>query len=102
MEGKPMTEVPVKEVWRAIPGYERFYEVSNLGRVSSLERDVGVNHPYRQPWQCSMTVHGRILKQRVRNNLPCVRLTNEDGEREERYVCELMYLAFVKGYDTPS
>lgn len=26
------------EVWKAIKGYEEFYEVSNLGRVRSLDR----------------------------------------------------------------
>lgn len=26
------------EIWKAIPGYEGLYEVSNLGRVKSLER----------------------------------------------------------------
>jgi hypothetical protein len=32
------------EQWRAIPGFEGFYEVSDLGRVRSLERD----EPYRR------------------------------------------------------
>lgn len=32
----------VFEVWRAIKGYEGYYEVSNCGRVKSVERDVVV------------------------------------------------------------
>lgn len=28
------------EIWKPIPGYEGLYEVSNMGRVKSLERDV--------------------------------------------------------------
>lgn len=27
-----------KEIWRAVPGYEGFYEVSSEGRVRSLDR----------------------------------------------------------------
>ena len=30
---------PEKEVWAAVPGYERMYEVSSFGRVRSLDRD---------------------------------------------------------------
>ena len=29
----------VKEIWKAIPGYEYMYEVSNLGNVKSLSRE---------------------------------------------------------------
>ena len=29
-----------KEIWRAIPNYEGIYEVSNLGRVKSIEREI--------------------------------------------------------------
>lgn len=28
----------MKEIWKAIPGYEGYYEVSSLGRVRSLDR----------------------------------------------------------------
>lgn len=28
----------MQEIWKAIPGYECFYEVSNIGRVRSLDR----------------------------------------------------------------
>ena len=44
------------EIWRDIPGYENSYQVSNLGQVRSLNREIqdhgGVNF-----------VHGIILKQ---------------------------------------
>ena len=30
----------MKEEWRAVPGYEGLYEVSNMGRVRSLDGEV--------------------------------------------------------------
>ena len=33
-------EVFMKEVWKDIKGYEGLYQVSNLGRVKSLDRIV--------------------------------------------------------------
>lgn len=42
----------MKEIWKDIKGYEGFYQVSNLGRVKSLER-VTINN---------RIVHERILK----------------------------------------
>lgn len=38
-----MTDQIVAEEWRAVVGYEGFYEVSDLGRVRSLERRVAVS-----------------------------------------------------------
>lgn len=35
-----------EEIWKDIPGYEGYYQVSNLGRVKSLPR--GKQWPYRQ------------------------------------------------------
>lgn len=48
----------MEELWRAITGYEGFYEVSNLGRVRSLDRTVprGSNH---------LTLKGVVLQ-------PCI------------------------------
>ena len=34
----------MEEIWRDIKGYEGLYQVSNLGRVKSLERIVSNNH----------------------------------------------------------
>lgn len=44
------------EVWKAIPGFEGYYEVSSLGRVRSLDRVV--RHP-----KGTRTVRGRIVRQ---------------------------------------
>ena len=48
-----------KEIWRDIAGYEGLYQVSNMGRVKSLERTVaGKNGSQR-------TVRERILKPQI-------------------------------------
>jgi len=49
-----MTEREDFEEWRAVPGFEGFYDVSNRGRVRSLRRNV----PHRNGTQ---SVRGRIL-----------------------------------------
>ena len=44
-----------EEVWRDVKGYEGLYQVSNMGRVKSLERKV-------PKWDGERTVKERILK----------------------------------------
>jgi len=52
---KPLyVKKPEYEIWKEIPGYEGEYEVSNLGRVQSLERKVWGGKSYYQK-------KGRIL-----------------------------------------
>ena len=38
----------MEEIWKDVVGYEGFYQVSNLGRVKSLQRIHNTNHPYIQ------------------------------------------------------
>ena len=33
-----------KEIWKDIPGYEGLYQVSNLGRIKSIDRYVTYNN----------------------------------------------------------
>lgn len=81
-----MTEIePVPERWRAIPGWEGLYEVSDLGRVRSLD------HQGRRQFH-----RGRILKELVvtRTGYRGVGL-HRDGSVEQAYVHELVLRAFV-------
>lgn len=57
------------EEWRAVVGYEGLYEVSNLGRVRSIDRIVGVNSPNK-----NMRCKGRLLKQQCFLGYLCVRM----------------------------
>lgn len=53
-----------KEIWKPVVGYEGFYEVSNIGRVRSLDR---ISPSFHKKFNVVryFPVKGRILKQRV-------------------------------------
>lgn len=51
-----MVTTDLKEIWKDIPGYEGFYQISNCGRVKSLERDTTSIHK-----------NGNILQKTVRH-----------------------------------
>ena len=48
-----------KEIWKEIEGFEGFYEISNLGRVRSLDRIV-----YFKNNKGKREYKGKILKQK--------------------------------------
>lgn len=63
------------EIWKAVPGYEDLYEVSNYGRVRSA--DHYVNHYYG-----ARLVRGKLLKpQLARNGYLVVSLGRKDKHR---------------------
>ena len=47
------------EVWRAIQGYESIYEVSNFGRVKSVDRDIECKNRWGK--LCIRRLKGKIL-----------------------------------------
>lgn len=53
-----MGKINSKEVWKPIEGYEGYYEVSNLGRVKSLERTARF-----------VSVNGKECRRRVRERI---------------------------------
>lgn len=70
------------EIWKAIPGFEGFYEVSDLGRVRSLDRYVDLIGRWGKPER-------RRYKGRIRR--PCRSTTNN----------YLMVLLCVNSVKTP-
>ena len=50
----------MEEVWKPIEGYDGLYEVSNLGRVRSLDRVV--QRPYKGHPHWHMTLKGRVVE----------------------------------------
>lgn len=82
------------EIWKAVPGFEGIYEVSNLGRVRSLDRIVDVVGRWgtleRRRYK------GRIIKPRVgatHNYLMVLLCVN--GKKTGRTVHSLVLEAFV-------
>ncbi len=77
----------MSEEWRAVPGYEGLYEVSNCGRVRSLPREV----VYKDGRKCMRP--GKVLKFNNRK-YRMVQLC-----REHLYVHRLVALAFIPNPD---
>ena len=77
----------MNEEWRDIEGYEGLYQVSNLGRVRSLDRHIRKgNRPY--------CIKGRILKN-LKGAYCYVNLHNEDGIAKKYKVHRLVADVFV-------
>jgi hypothetical protein len=51
-------EIP-QEIWNDIPGYESLYQVSNLGRVRSLDRRI------KSRWPVGRSIKGRVIIQGI-------------------------------------
>jgi hypothetical protein len=76
--------------WRAVPGWEGYFEVSDDGRVRSLDRTV----PH--PTSGSRRLRGRELKQAESGPMRYRYVTlTRSGERRNKYVHTLVLEAFV-------
>lgn len=90
------TSVLLDEIWVPIDSYEGCYEVSNLGRVRSLDRYVH----NRSGWPPAFK-RGHLIKQSPTGGYPAVGLHRE-GLRPKRRAVHLMVLeAFVGARPSP-
>lgn len=82
------------EEWRPVKGYEGYYEVSDLGRVRSLDRVVYSS--FKGTWK-SRLVKGRILKALDNGSAMGYLFVNlnKNGKTKEFYVHRLVADAFI-------
>lgn len=80
--------VGLEEIWKPIDGFEGLYEVSNMGRVKSLER-YARNHSVLQKRP------ERILKTNIRNNARPMVVLCKNGKTYPRLVHRLVACAFL-------
>lgn len=77
------------EIWKDIQGYENMYQVSDLGRIRSLDR---VN-------SLGQNIKGKIRKTRMDNRgYPIVRLSKE-GKYKDLPIHRLVAIAFIPNPD---
>lgn len=96
MERETLTTAAVEE-WRPVKGYEGLYEVSNLGRVRSLDRYIdtvsGLGEPYKR------FSKGRVLKL-LYNNKGYLKITLYNGITDkQKQVHRLVAEAFIPNPD---
>lgn len=83
------------EVWKAVPGFEGLYEVSDQGRVRSLDRTIRVRN--RWGTLTARRFFGRVLRpetNKERGGYRYVNLHDEDGQHLRR-VAVLVAAAFL-------
>ena len=83
------------EIWKAVPEYKGYYEVSSMGRVRSVDRTTP--HPRNKSMQ--LVRRGRILKWEFdKYGYPVVTLS-KDGKTRTYKIHRLVALAFVPNPD---
>lgn len=82
----------MEEIWKDVKGYENKYQISNLGRVKSIERKT----PFRNSF---ITINERILKEIVdKDGYKVVNLYNK-GKRKMFKIHRLVAEAFIPNPD---
>jgi hypothetical protein len=87
----------VAEKWKPVIGYEDYYQVSDLGRVRSLDRVVNSRN------NCTRIIPGRILKPINSGGRYIVFLTDGNSNSRQRRIHHMVLETFVgprpKGMD---
>ena len=76
-----------KEIWKDVPGYEKLYQISNLGRVKSIPKISGSGLGF-------MTKE-KILKQQNNGNGYKVVHLSKNSKIKKNYVHQLVAITFI-------
>ena len=80
------------EIWKEVKAYEGLYEVSNFGRVRSLDREVPI-------WGTFKKIKGKILKAHQMESKRMQVQLSKDRIRIHYYVHRLVGIAFIPNPD---
>lgn len=76
------------EIWRPVKGWESLYEVSNKGRVKSLDRTYRRKNGY-------VSYKGRVMKQQE-NNVGYLFVILKSGDRKQKaFIHRLVAMSFI-------
>ena len=95
--------VAASETWKAVPGYEGYYEASTMGRVRSVDRVVVLTNRLGADRPC--VYKSRVLKPRVggtedRHILPrCQVVLSKDGDTKSIQVQRIIAETFIPNPD---
>lgn len=78
----------MEEIWKDIEGYEGYYQVSNLGRVKSLDRKVTDN-------KCERIFKGIILRQDIVGSGYLSVMLSKDNKQKRFLVHRLVSETFI-------
>jgi NUMOD4 motif/HNH endonuclease/NUMOD1 domain len=86
--GAPEISITGEELWRDIEGFETYYQVSNFGRVRSLNREIvkkrgGI-----------IELKGRFMNIKLKKGYSIVRLS-KNGKRQNVFMHRLVAQAFI-------
>lgn len=82
----------MEEIWKPVPGYEGYYEISNTGKVRSLTRTITDSLGKTRIYP------GKILTQKNVKGYYKLQLS-KDGTRKEYFVHRLLAEAFIPNPD---
>ena len=79
----------MKEIWKDIEGYEGYYQISNLGRVKSLERYVNTR------WETPRIEREKILKSCPDSYGYLTNILSKENVKRRYYLHQLIAKAFI-------
>ena len=82
------------EVWKDIRGYEKYYQISNLGRVRSLDRIIKDEKNNR-----TFNIKGKIITPTDNGNGYLIIGLRKNGKRNNKYIHRLVAEAFFDKCD---
>ena len=85
----------VKEIWKSVIGYEKSHQVSNLGRIRTVDRVEKLKRSNCTK-KFSRIFYGQPLSNRVRKNGYCRAHMKLRGVNKELYFHRAVAMAFIK------